>query len=172
MIRISIGTTTMTTRALLPLLAAGLLGACGAQPATDANNTAIAAVEPQPGNAMEEVPADEGTMAGAPINATEDDDTGPAAPTEAAYLGRWIGVEGMYLNVAKKPGGGVTLDMQWDLDNKGKFDGSVTAEGLRFMRGGEARTAVLTDGDATGLKWLAGKKNCLTVKPGEGYCRN
>ena len=29
-----------------------------------------------------------------------------------------------------------------------------------------------TDGDATGLKYLAGKKDCLTVEPGEGYCRD
>ena len=101
----------------------------------------------------------------------------PPAPTdtakvEADYLGRWIGVEGMYLVVASKPGGGVTLDMQWDLDNKGMFDGSVTAEGLRFMRNGVAESAVHTNGDATGLKNLAGEQDCLTVKPGEGYCRD
>lgn len=101
----------------------------------------------------------------------------PQAPTdtttlEADYLGRWTGVEGMYLVVASKPGGGVTLDMQWDLDNKGTFDGSVTAEGLRFMRKDVAETAVHTNGDATGLKNLAGKQDCLTVKPGEGYCRD
>lgn len=103
--------------------------------------------------------------------------TTPATPAdgakvEADYLGRWTGVEGMYLVVASKPGGGVTLDMQWDLDNKGMFDGSVTAEGLRFMRNDVAETAVHTNGDATGLKNLAGKQDCLTVKPGEGYCRD
>jgi len=91
---------------------------------------------------------------------------------QASYLGRWTGVEGMYLVVAPKTGGGVTLDMQWDLDHKGMFDGSVTAEGLRFMRDGVAETAVHTDGDATGLKYLAGKKDCLTVKQGEGYCKD
>jgi hypothetical protein len=95
-----------------------------------------------------------------------------SAKVEADYLGRWTGVEGMYLVVAAKPGGGVTLDMQWDLDNKGMFDGSVTAEGLRFMRNGVAETALHTNGDATGLKYLAGKQDCLTVKPGEGYCRD
>jgi len=103
--------------------------------------------------------------------------TTPPAPSdgakvEADYLGRWTGVEGMYLVVASKPGGGVTLDMQWDLDNKGTFDGSVTAEGLRFMRNDIAETAVHTNGDATGLKNLAGKQDCLTVKQGEGYCRD
>lgn len=107
--------------------------------------------------------------------------TAPAAPdaqpapegkVEADYLGRWTGVEGMYLVVASRPGGGVTLEMQWDLDNRGTFDGSVTAEGLRFMRNGVAESAVHSNGDATGLKHLAGKQDCLTVKPGEGYCRD
>jgi hypothetical protein len=97
---------------------------------------------------------------------------GDTTKIEADYLGRWTGVEGMYLVVATKPGGGVTLDMQWDLDNKGMFDGSVTAEGLRFMRNGVAESAVHTDGEATGLKYLAGKQDCLTVKPGEGYCKD
>ncbi len=95
-----------------------------------------------------------------------------AANAEADYLGRWIGVEGMYLVVAPKTGGGVTLEMQWDLDNKDTLDGSVTAEGLRFMRNGVSEIAVRSNGDATGLKYLAGKMECLTVKQGEGYCRD
>jgi hypothetical protein len=94
------------------------------------------------------------------------------AALEADYVGHWVGVEGMYLDVVTKPDGGVTLDMQWDLDHKGTFDGSVTAEGLRFMRNGVAETAVRSNGDATGLKYLAGKQDCLVVKPGEGYCRD
>jgi hypothetical protein len=93
------------------------------------------------------------------------------AALEERYLGRWIGVEGMYLNVTRREEGGVTLDMQWDLDHRGTFQGSVTAEGLRFLRNGVAETAVFGNGDQTGLKWLAGKKDCLIVKPGEGYCR-
>lgn len=51
--------------------------------------------------------------------------------------------------------------MQWDLDNKGTFDGSVTAEGLRFTRNGVADSAVQTNGEATGLKYVAGKQDCL-----------
>jgi hypothetical protein len=108
----------------------------------------------------------------APIDTPATHTPSDTAPAQAAYLGRWTGVEGMYLVVTEKPGGGVSLDMQWDLDHKGTFDGSVTAEGLRFMREGVAETAVRTDGDATGLKYLAGTKDCLTVKPGEGYCRD
>lgn len=108
-----------------------------------------------------------------PLAAPRDIAIEPAATAaiEDRYLGRWIGVEGMYLNVTRRAGGGVMLDMQWDLDHRGTFVGSVAAEGLRFVRNGVAETAVSGDGDATGLKWLAGKSDCLIVKSGEGYCR-
>lgn len=98
----------------------------------------------------------------------------PVAPAklQADYVGRWTGVEGMYLIVTARPESGVELEMQYDLDNKGTYTGSVTAEGLRFTRNGVAETATPSDGDATGLKYLAGKTDCLTVKPGEGYCRD
>ena len=152
------------------ILAASALAACSDRqpaadrPASDAPRAVDAATpaEPKPaGNDAE--PTVPPATPPAPTDTAKD---------EATYLGRWTGVEGMYLVVAAKPGGGVTLDMQWDLDHKGTFDGSVTAEGLRFMREGVAETAVHTDGDATGLKHLAGKKDCLTVKTGEGYCRD
>ena len=98
----------------------------------------------------------------------------PTAPArlEADYVGRWIGVEGMYLNVTKRAGGGVSLEMQYDLDQKGTYDGTVTPDGLRFTRDGVTETLRPTDGDATGLKYLADKTDCLTVKSGEGYCRD
>ena len=146
---------------------AGTLAACSgpSQPSGKADSTGNAVVAS--GGAMN----DAATPVAEPEPAANA--AGPVgAWTQDRYLGRWIGVEGMVLDVAAKPGGGVTLDMQWSLDDKGKFDGSVTAEGLRFMRNGVAETAVPSDGDATGLKYLAGKKDCLTVKPGEGYCRD
>lgn len=154
------------------VLAAATLAACSER-TTDA---VPAPAEPAPapatpaGSDVPPPPAPEAPATPAPPAAP----TNPAdtAKVEADYLGRWTGVEGMYLVVAPKPGGGVTLDMQWDLDNKGTFDGSVTAEGLRFTRNGVAESAVHTDGNATGLKNLAGKQDCLTVKPGEGYCRD
>ncbi len=160
----------MKTFALLFAVAA--LAACSDRPAVaespvPAEPEAAAATtpaEPAPAPASDTpMPSPEAAVPAAPAD---------TAKVEADYLGRWTGVEGMYLVVAAKPGGGVTLDMQWDLDNKGTFDGSVTAEGLRFMRNGTAESAVHTDGNATGLKNLAGKQDCLTVKPGEGYCRD
>lgn len=147
----------MTKTLALPLLAlAALLTAgCGG---------------PAPGSAQANDAAVNDTMVAEAPAANE---VAPAATAkvESDYVGRWIGVEGTYLNVAKRDGGGVTLDMQWSLDDKGSYPGSVTAEGLRFTRNGKDEIAVPSDGDATGLKWLAGKKDCLTVKTGEGYCR-
>lgn len=97
-----------------------------------------------------------------------------AAPKPKApdYIGRWIGVEGMVLDVAPTDTPGhYALTMQWDLDNKGKFDGTATGDTISFDRGGMRETLRPTNGDATGLKYLFGKTDCLTVKPGEGYCR-
>jgi hypothetical protein len=89
------------------------------------------------------------------------------------YTGRWLGVEGMYLDVtgAGAPGR-YRLAMQWDLDNKGEFEGTARGDTIVFERRGVRETLRATDGDATGLKYLAGKTDCLTVKPGEGYCRD
>lgn len=104
-----------------------------------------------------------------PSNAA--DDPAAAAPTQD-YAGKWVGVEGMVLEVTAKPGGGVTIVNQWNLDNKGTFDGTITPEGVRFVRSGKTVVAKPTNGDATGLKYLAGKQQCLTVAEGEGYCRD
>ncbi|HEY4582861.1 MAG TPA: hypothetical protein VIG88_08360 [Lysobacter sp.] len=153
------------------LAATALLAACSERQPTA--ETPMAEAPAKDAQASAAAPSERDAVDTAPAPAPDATPT-PAdtAPADADYLGRWTGVEGMYLVVAAKPGGGVTLEMQWDLDHKGTFDGAVTAEGLRFMRDGVAETAVRTDGDATGLKYLAGRKDCLTVKPGEGYCRD
>ncbi|MES3108225.1 hypothetical protein [Sphingomonas aurantiaca] len=96
----------------------------------------------------------------------------PAAPD---YTGRWIGVEGMVLDIVPAPAGApgrYTLTMQWDLDNKGSFDGVAAGDTITFDRNGLRETLRPTNGTATALKYLAGKTDCLTVKPGEGYCRD
>jgi hypothetical protein len=164
-------TTEFVVKALPLLFVVASLVACSDRPAAadaSAPTEDQSATTPPPTESAPAQPDAAGADAAPATPLTSAD----SAQTEASYLGRWTGVEGMYLVVASKPDGGVTLDMQWDLDNKGTFDGSVTAEGLRFMRNGVAESAVHTDGEATGLKYLAGKQDCLTVKPGEGYCKD
>lgn len=88
------------------------------------------------------------------------------------YLGHWTGAEGMFLDVA--PGAGpdrFRLTMQYDLDHRQSVDARRDNDGLVFERDGARKVLRPTDGAATGLKYLAGKANCLTVAPGEGYCR-
>ncbi len=137
----------------LTLLAAAALTACsGPAPDTssDGNMTSAGSVE---------------RKVGAPKPAA-------AKPNAPNYTGRWIGVEGMVLDIAPTDTPGhYALTMQWDLDNKGKFDGTATGDTIAFERGGIRETLRPTNGDATGLKYLFGKTDCLTVKPGEGYCR-
>lgn len=95
-----------------------------------------------------------------------------AAPIAADPLvGRWIGVEGMFLDIAATAPGRYALTMQWDLDHRGRFDGVARGDAIAFTRNGVAETLRRTDGNATGLKYLAENDRCLTVKLGEGYCR-
>ena len=69
----------------------------------------------------------------------------PQTPPTDSWVGKWIGVEGLHLTIAKD-------DIAF-----------TRPDGPQQLRAG--------DGAATGLKWLADKKNCLIVATGEGYCR-
>jgi hypothetical protein len=162
-----------------PILAlAFLLAACGGvsdSPDAATENAALAA-ENKAGLAGDvvELPGGEGegvTTVEPVENAAAPD---PAAIARAdGWVGRWRGVEGLNLVVARgdEPGR-YTLDMAYSLEDKGVFEGTVTAEGIAFTRPDGDHVLRATDGDGTGLKWLAGKKDCLTVTPGEGYCRD
>lgn len=98
-------------------------------------------------------------------------DTADAPVDVEKYAGRWVGVEGMVLTVATAGGDRVSLDMQYDLDHRQKTTGTVTPDGISFTRDGQPMVLKPGDGDATGLKYLAGKTDCLIVKSGEAYCR-
>lgn len=99
---------------------------------------------------------------------------GPAtAPHRfAGWAGKWTGVEGMYATITTAEPGKYKLEMQSDLDTKGIYDGEDGEHGIKFARGTEELSLRRGSGDETGLKYLAGKKECLIVKDGEGYCRD
>ena len=98
--------------------------------------------------------------------------TAPALIDVAGWAGKWTGPEGMYVTITPALDGKVSLEMQSDLDTKGSYEGTATADGISFKRGEETLLLKPASGDETGLKWLAGKKDCLMVKSGEGYCRD
>lgn len=92
----------------------------------------------------------------------------PAIPT--VWLGRWPGPEGTYLEIAMV-GESYTVTIS-NLDGPRSFAAMPEAGSLAFGRDGVRETLRATDGDGTGMKWLAGKKDCLVVRPGEGFCRD
>lgn len=101
----------------------------------------------------------------------------PAASSLATdrWVGRWRGVEGLNLVIEKdrkKGAGHYILRNTWSLDDKGVFEGVADGRSIRFERPDGDQMLRHTDGEATGLKWLAGKADCLTVRDGEGYCRD
>lgn len=94
----------------------------------------------------------------------------PVGTATDAWVGRWNGPEGTYLELAGANGVyAVTIK---DLDAARTFPGSAAADRIEFRRDGATESIRATNGDATGMKWLVGKTNCLTIKPGEGYCRD
>lgn len=94
-----------------------------------------------------------------------------ALPTDA-WIGKWIGVEGLVLDI--QPAGehghyvlSVTL-----LDGTNSYDGTADGNVIRFTRNNRPESVRAATGDETGLKWLAGKQNCLMIQQGEGFCRD
>ncbi|MEL7893559.1 MULTISPECIES: hypothetical protein [Halomonadaceae] len=93
------------------------------------------------------------------------------------WVGRWTGVEGLFLEISKDDFAGpghYLLHMRYglDADQIGTFEGQATAEGISFNRGDGSQLLRAGDGEATGMKWLLEKEDCLVVKTGEGYCRD
>ncbi|WP_414902841.1 hypothetical protein ACMT1E_06510 [Sphingomonas flavalba] len=140
----------LTTVALL------LLACSGKGPA---DNAAEARDRLPPGNALpppefEVVPPDES-----------------ASPTDA-WIGRWAGVEGLVLDIASADAPGryaltVTL-----LDGTSRYEGVADGNVIHFTRAGRPETLRAVLGEETGLKYLAGKHDCLMIRAGEGFCRD
>jgi hypothetical protein len=86
------------------------------------------------------------------------------------WVGTWTGPEGTSLKIDKQQVGyEVTVT---NLDGPRQFHGIAAGDVLQFERDGTTETLHAGNGAATGMKWLAGKKDCLVVKAGEGYCRD
>ncbi|WP_157217704.1 hypothetical protein [Flavisphingomonas formosensis] len=130
----------------------GLVSACGGEQRSDEPaNTTVALQD------MDASPVANGSEAA-------------ALPTDG-WIGKWTGVEGLALDIAKGSGPGayrLTLDL---LDSHNVYEGEADGSVIRFRRGDVVETIRQVPGSETGLKWLADKPNCLMIKPGEGFCR-
>jgi len=93
-----------------------------------------------------------------------------SAPVTDKWLGKWRGPEGTFLQL----GGGngkyeVTVQ---NLDGPRSFQGKAVGDRIEFERDGKKESLRATNGIETGMKWLTEKSDCLTVRAGEGYCRD
>ena len=86
------------------------------------------------------------------------------------WLGQWTGPEGTLLLIAGGQGEyEVTVR---NLDGPLTFAGHSVANGIEFERDGTTELIRATDGPGTGMKWLTEKKDCLVIRPSEGFCRD
>lgn len=94
-------------------------------------------------------------------------------PTNA-WIGRWVGPEGLFLDIASKGGefsGRYTLKMQYTLDKRASVEGMAHLDTIVFERDGEQHVLRAGTGAQSGMKWLADKRQCLIVGTAEAYCR-
>lgn len=92
------------------------------------------------------------------------------APVTDKWLGKWTGPEGTFLQLIG--GNGKYEVTVQNLDGPRTFQGKVAGDQIEFERDGVKELLRATDGAQTGMKWLSEKTNCLTVRAGEGYCRD
>lgn len=114
------------------------------------------------------------TGCGAPRPASgdgpRDGDSVAAADRALAWVGQWRGPEGTFLEI-DRAGSQYRITIV-DLDGERSFRGELRRGTLTFVRDGVEESLRAGTGDDTGMKWLAGKHDCLVVKVGEGYCRD
>ena len=91
-------------------------------------------------------------------------------PATDEWLGQWNGPEGTFLRIEGGKGR-YEITIQ-DLDGPRTYQGTAVGAQIQFDRNGEKESIRATNGMETGMKWLSDKSNCLTIRLGEGYCRD
>lgn len=93
-----------------------------------------------------------------------------SSPAADNWLGKWNGPEGTFLQLI---GGNGKYDVTiQNLDGPRIFQGKAVDDRIDFDRDGMKQSLRATNGEDTGMKWLSDKSHCLTVRAGEGYCRD
>lgn len=89
-----------------------------------------------------------------------------------AWMGKWDGPEGTYLNL-EKSGDGYAVIIK-DLDSEQRYLGVAQSQamGINFTRNGIQETLTEVPGYMTDMKWLQDKPVCLMVKKSEAFCRD
>jgi hypothetical protein len=88
-----------------------------------------------------------------------------------SLIGKWTGPEGTYLDI-QRDGEEYKITIA-NLDGPQTYPATAIDEGISFERGGKTETIRSTDGEGTGMKYLAEKVDCVVVTAGsEGFCRD
>jgi hypothetical protein len=104
------------------------------------------------------------------VGCTDRERNSGAGQVTDQWLGQWNGPEGTFLKLEGAKGEyQVTIQ---NLDGPRTFSGRAADDEIQFERDGVKEAIRATNGVETGMKWLAGKTDCLTIKAGEGYCRD
>lgn len=86
------------------------------------------------------------------------------------WIGRWNGPEATSMLIAGGKGEyDITIS---DLNGPRRYKGTASGARIDFSRDGSSESIRATTGSETGMKWLADKSNCLTIRYGEGFCRD
>ncbi|MEJ0024228.1 MAG: hypothetical protein WDN76_13060 [Alphaproteobacteria bacterium] len=94
----------------------------------------------------------------------------PAPPTDA-WIGKWIGVEGNFLDIQAGLAPGVYAITEQTLDGPKTYVGTGKDMTIKIVDAGKTFAIHAGSGDDTGLKYLAGKTDCLIIESGRGFCR-
>ncbi|MES1203758.1 MAG: hypothetical protein ABUS57_20165 [Pseudomonadota bacterium] len=108
--------------------------------------------------------------ASAPSAATIAEGKIPAPPTDV-WIGKWIGVEGNFLDIQAGLAPGVYAITEGTLDGPKTYVGTGKDMTIEISDGGKPLAIHAGKGDDTGLKYLAGKTDCLIIESGRGFCR-
>jgi hypothetical protein len=93
------------------------------------------------------------------------------APQTDAWIGKWIGVEGNTLTIEETGVKGAYAIVEGTLDGEKRYGGKAEGDHIALIDAGASGAIRAGTGDETGLKYLAGKTNCLIIDSGRGFCR-
>lgn len=134
-------------------------------------NTIPINAAPSPAISPAASPAVTASPAASPATSAKADDPAGAEKPSASLEGKWTGVEGTALNVTKD-GDKFKVAITNMEGRTETFDGVAKGDSIEFKRKDKIETVKAASGDDTGMKWLAGKKNCVVITKGsEGYCK-
>jgi len=145
-----------------------LAAACGKTDTVNTTANTVTAMENDVTN-VAAIPEDNDATA----LANDESGDGGATASADAWIGRWTGPEGLFLDIA--PGttsGNYALTLKDNLDTQADYTAKAVDGGIAFTRNGKPVTIHAGTGKDTGFKYLVDKTDCLILVPGkEGYCR-